>query len=105
MPLPAIYEAFKKIKLKKGFVIALAAIVMLVGMFNSPLGESKPNTDSGITSSDTYEDTSITTSEALSAESGATDSTESSSANASEQNKIEAAVSYTHLTLPTLLRV
>lgn len=39
MPLPAIYEAFKKIKLKKGFVIALAAIVMLVGMFNSPLGE------------------------------------------------------------------
>ena len=90
MPLPAIYEAFKKIKLKKGFVIALAAIVMLVGMFNSPLGESKPNTDSGITSSDTYEDTSITTSEALSAESGATDSTESSSANASEQNKIEA---------------
>ena len=49
MPLPAIYEAFKKIKLKKGFVIALAAIVMLVGMFNSPLGESKPNTDSGIT--------------------------------------------------------
>lgn len=89
MPLPAIYEAFKKIKLKKGFVIALAAIVMLVGMFNSPLGESKPNTDSGVTSSDTYEGARTTTSDTSGAESGTTDSTGSTSINASEQDKIE----------------
>lgn len=89
MPIPAIYEAFKKIKLKKGFVIALAAIVMLVGMLNSPLGESKPNTDSGVTSSDTYESTSTTKSDFSSTESGSTDSTEGTSTNVSEQDEIE----------------
>lgn len=89
MPLPAIYEAFKKIKLKKGFVIALAAIVMLVGILNSPLGESKPNTDSGVTSSDTYESTSTTTPDTSWAESGSTDSIVGTSTNASEQDEIE----------------
>lgn len=94
MPLPAIRDFLKKIKLKNGLVITLAVIVMLVGMVNSPLGETKPDMDAGITSSDTFvSSTNETSSTATEQSSNSSDTTsskvETSTSTTTESGKTE----------------